>query len=200
MTKDAPELGCCDLSFEGVVWAGGWVLGKAARERIWDAVYWMKETSLFLLTSLFPPSCFWWNKGRITWQLGPLFFLTMEIRFLKWLLCTYEHWEMFLAVLTFLVSPEIWRKAGEYWLMSSNMGSHFPALSSLICWLIASWLQDGCCNSRWHVCIQGTKKWERVVKTPAVFVIYFRRSKSFPRRCLPGSQQPELGHFLDCHP
>lgn len=23
MTKDAPELGCCDLSFEGVVWAGG---------------------------------------------------------------------------------------------------------------------------------------------------------------------------------
>lgn len=69
---------------------------------------------------------------------------------------------------------------------SQNTGSYLPALSSLICWLIASWLQDGCCNSRWHVCIQGTKKWERVVKTPAVFVIYLGKAKSFPRRCLPG--------------
>lgn len=48
--------------------------------------------------------------------------------------------------------------------------------------------------------IEGTKRWARVVKVPAVFVTYYRISKSFLRssqKMITVSHWPQLCHILN---
>lgn len=69
------------------------------------------------------------------------------------------------------------RKMGTFRNRASHLSSPASFTSS---WHVAPGLQDGCCNSRPHVFIQGIKKLKRVCKTAAVLAPYFGKSTKLP--------------------